>query len=214
MDAVFDNLDVYVSGFWITLQLSVVSFVAAMVIGTIVATARVSPVPPARWAGLAYVETIRNIPLLVLLVLFFYGLTKVGLQYSPFVSAVIVIAGYHATFISEAIRSGINSVAVGQAEAARSIGLTFGQTLRLVVLPQAFRTVVPPIGNIFIALVKNSSLASIIAVKDLSQEADLLNTATAEPIAVYIGAAMAYLIITLPSGLAVGAIERKVAIRR
>jgi glutamate transport system permease protein len=214
VDAVFDNLDVYVSGFWITLQLSVVSFVAAMVIGTIVATARVSPVPPARWAGLAYVETIRNIPLLVLLVLFFYGLTKVGLQYSPFVSAVIVIAGYHATFISEAIRSGINSVAVGQAEAARSIGLTFGQTLRLVVLPQAFRTVVPPIGNIFIALVKNSSLASIIAVKDLSQEADLLNTATAEPIAVYIGAAMAYLIITLPSGLAVGAIERKVAIRR
>src|SRR6266567_2140230 len=130
----------------LTVELTLGSFALALVLGTITAAARVSPVPPLRAAGAFYVETLRNTPLTVIFVLFFFGLPKVGIQYSPFVSAIIVLGLYTGTFVGETVRSGINSVAQGQAEAARSLGLTFPQVLGVVVLPQAFRTVVAPLG--------------------------------------------------------------------
>lgn len=175
---------------------------------------RVSPIGPARAAGLAFVETVRNTPLPVLLVLFVFGFPKIGIRYSFFVSAIIVFSVYTGAFISETIRSGINSVSKGQVEAARSIGLTFGQTLGQVVLPQAFRTVVPPLANLFIALTKNTSVAAVVAVAELTYQADRLNTDTAQPILVFAGAGVAYLVLTLPSGFIFGAIERRVAIKR
>jgi glutamate transport system permease protein len=194
--------------------LTVLSFAAALAVGTVVAAFRVSPVPPLRWAATVYVELVRNTPLTVLFVLFFFGLTKVGVKYSPFVSSVIVLGGYTSTFVGETVRSGINAVASGQAEAARSLGLTFPQVMSIVVLPQAFRTVVGPLGSLFIALIKNSSIASVISVLELTEVADRLNTATARPIPVFLGAAAGYLLLALPSGLVVGAIERRVAIKR
>jgi glutamate transport system permease protein len=161
-----------------------------------------------------WVEVIRNTPLAVQFVIFFFGFTKLGIQYPAFTSAVIVLGAYTSAFVAETLRSGVNSVPAGQAEAGRAIGLGFGQLLSVVVLPQAFRTVAAPLGSVFIALIKNSSLASLISVMELTEVADRLNTATAQPIAVFLGAACGYLILTLPSGWAVGILERKVAIRR
>jgi glutamate transport system permease protein len=197
-----------------TVSLTLLSFVAAVVVGTVVAAFRVSPIPPLRWAGAAYVELVRNTPLAVQFVIFFFGFTKVGIRYSAFTSAVIVLSVYTSAFIAETVRSGINAVSGGQAEAARALGLTFPQVLVIVVLPQAFRTVVAPLGNLFIALTKNSSVASVISVLELTEVADRLNTATARPIPVFLGAAAAYVALTLPSGWAIGAIERRVAIKR
>ena len=214
MGVVFGHLSDYASGFWYTVALTLASFLVSLLVGIVIATMRISPAAPARAAGLFYVETVRNTPLLVLLFLFFFGLTKVGLAYSIFVYGVIVIGAYHGAFVAEALRSGVGAVSKGQAEAARSIGLTFSQSLRYVVLPQAFRTVVPPIGNIFIALTKNTSLITVIAGVDLTGAADRLNTTYAQAIPIFFGAAVAYLILTIPSGLAFGWIERKVAIAR
>lgn len=214
MDVVFDNLDVFARGMRTTVSLTVLSFGAALVIGTVVAAFRVSPIPPLRWVGALYVETIRSTPLTVLFVLFFFGLTKVGIQYDKFPTAIMVLGIYTGAFVAEMVRSGINAVARGQAEAARALGLTFPQVLWVVVLPQALRTVVAPLGGIFIALVKNSSIASVIAVADLSYNVDLLAQATARPVPVFLGAAVAYLLITIPSGVAIEALDRRLAIRR
>jgi glutamate transport system permease protein len=201
-------------GVWVTIQLTLLSYLGALIVGTVVAAARVSPVPPARAAGLAYVEVVRNIPLPVLMVLFFFGMPDIDLTFSGFATAVLVLSLYTGAFVAEVLRSGINSVAAGQAEAARSIGLTFPQTLTLIVLPQAFRTVVQPLGTLFLALTKNSSIAYVISVVELTGMADRLNTLTAEPIPVFAAAAVAYMLLTLPSGYLIGVIERKVAIRR
>ncbi|MBW3556160.1 MAG: amino acid ABC transporter permease [Actinobacteria bacterium] len=214
MRIVFDNLGLYAQGMRTTVVLTLTSFAAAMVVGTVVAAFRVSPVPPLRAAGAVWVQMLRNTPLTVLLLLFVFGFTKIGLQYSFEVSSVIVFGAYTSAFVAETVRSGINAVARGQAEAARAVGLTFPQILGIVVLPQAFRTVVAPLGNIFIALTKNTSIAAIISVLELTEVADRLNNATARPIPVFLGAAVAYLVLTLPSGFAFGWLERKVAIRR
>jgi len=211
---VLDNLDLYLEGARLTVELTLGSFALAFVLGTITAAARVSPVPPLRVAGAFYVETVRNTPLLVIFVLFYFGLPKAGVKYSPLASAIIVLGLYTGTFVAETVRSGINAVASGQAEAARSLGLTFPQTLGLVVLPQAFRTVVPALGSVFIALIKNSSLALVIGVHELTFQGDHLAQETAQAIPVYLGVGIAYLLLALPSGWLVSVIERKVAFKR
>ena len=214
MDVVLDNLDLYGEGLQTTVSLTLWSFALAFGLGLVVATCRVSPVPPLRWVGGLYVETVRNTPLPVLFVLFFFGLPKAGVIYSPFVSSVIVLGGYTGAFVAETVRAGLNAVGVGQVEAARSLGFTFTQVLGIVVMPQALRTVVAPLGSIFIALTKNSSIAYTISVLDLTGIADRLSTDTAKPIPVYLGAALAYLLLTFPSGLLVGVLERRTAIHR
>jgi glutamate transport system permease protein len=214
VDVVLDNLDLFAEGMRTTVLLTLLSFAAAFVVGTVIAAFRVSPVPPLRAAGAFYVGTVRNTPLAVLMVLFFFGFPDIGIIYSAFVSAVIVLSAYTGAFIAETIRSGINAVARGQGEAARSLGLTFPQSLRIIVMPQAFRTVVAPLGSIFIALIKNSALAAVISVSELGETAERLITDTAQPIPIFIGAAVAYLVLTIPSGFAVGWIERRVAIKR
>ena len=214
MDVVVDNLDVIARGMRTTVSLTVLSFAVALVIGIVVAACRVSPIPPLRWAGAAYVELVRNTPLTVLFLLFFGGLTKVGIQYSAFTTAIIVLGGYTGAFVAEMVRSGVNTVAVGQAEAARSLGLTFPQVLLSVVLPQAMRSVVAPLGGLFVALVKNSSIASLIAVKDLAYQQDILIQETARAIPILLGISVAYLIITIPSGVLIEALDRRLAIQR
>lgn len=198
-----------------TVGLTLLSFAFAFLLGTVIAACRVSPVPPLRVFGATWVELFRNTPLTVMMVIFYFGFTKIGVgPYEEFPSAVIVLSVYTSAFVAETVRSGINTVAGGQGEAARSIGLTFFQTLWLVVLPQALRAVVAPLGNIFIALTKNSSIASVISTIELTRIADNLNTDTARPIPVFLGAGIAYLMLTLPSGFLFGAIERRVAIKR
>jgi glutamate transport system permease protein len=214
VSVVLDNLGMYVEAFRTTLALTLLSFVIAFAIGIALAACRVSPVPPLRLAAATYVELVRNTPLTVLFVLFFFGFPKIGIRYEPFPSAVIVLSAYTGAFIGETIRAGINTVAVGQAEAARSLGMTFAQVLRFVVLPQALRTVVAPIGSLFIALTKNTSIAFVVSVHEIAFVAYSLSNRTGQPIGVYLGAAAAYLLLTLPSGLLFGAVERRVAIKR
>lgn len=214
MEVLLNNLDSFGSGLRLTVALALISFSGALAIGLVVAAFRVSPVPPLRAAGAFYVETIRNIPPLVLLLVFYFGFPDIGIVYSEFVSAALILAIYTAAFVGEAIRAGINTVSRGQAEAARAIGLTFTQTLGLVVMPQALRSVVPPLGNLFIALVKNTSLASVISVAELTFISKRLITSTAQGLLVFLGTAIAYLILTLPAGWVIGRIERKVSIRR
>jgi glutamate transport system permease protein len=214
VNVVLDNLPAFLRATRVTAELTLLSFALALVIGTLVAGFRVSPVPPLRWLGTAYVELIRNTPLLVLMFLFVFGFTKIGISYSYFKSAIIVLSAYTGTFVAETVRAGINTVAPGQAEAGRALGLTFRQLLFLVVLPQAFRSVIAPLGSVFIALIKNSALASTIAVADLSFLSAQLTNSTGRPVAVFLGAAFFYLVLALPSGWAVGWLERRLAVSR
>ncbi len=214
MDVVLDNLDLFLAATRTTVSLTLLSFAAAFVIGAVVVSFRVSPVPPLRAVGAFYVGTVRNTPLAVLMIGFLFGGGDIGVQYSVFTTAVIVLSAYTGSFVAETIRSGVNTVARGQAEAARALGLTFPQVLRIVVLPQALRTVVAPLGSIFIALIKNSALAALISVQELGDTTEQLITETAQPIPVFLGAAVAYLLLTIPSGFAVGRLERRVAIKR
>jgi glutamate transport system permease protein len=215
VSAILDNLDLYWQGFRTTLALAVFSTALALVLGTLLAAMRVSPVPTLRGAGTAYVQIVRNTPLTIVFFFVVFVLPELDIGLSFFVFAVTALTVYHAAFFCEAVRSGINAVAVGQAEAARSIGLGFTQLLRLVILPQAFRTVIPPLINVVIALIKNSSIAAAFGVIELTAVGGRLANANAGAvIPLLLGVAACYLVLTLPSGWLAGVAERKVAIAR
>jgi glutamate transport system permease protein len=215
VDAILDNLDAYREGFVTTLEVSALSSVLALVLGTLLAAMRVSPVPTLRAAGATYVELVRNTPLTVVFFFVVFVLPQLDILLPYFAFAVIALTVYHAAFFCEAVRSGINAVGVGQAEAARSIGLTFGQSLRLVVLPQAFRTVIPPLINVVIALIKNSSIAAAFGVVELTATGTRLANANGDAvIAILAGVAVCYLVLTLPSGWLAGRLERRLAVAR
>ena len=164
MDVIIENLPAYVDGFLRTLFLSVVSGIFALIFGTLLAAARVSPIAALRGFSMTYVEIVRNTPLTIAFFFAAVVLPRLGVTFQQFeVAAIIALSAYTSAFIAEAVRSGVNSVPVGQAEAARSIGMKFSQVLTLIILPQALRTVIPPLINILIALVKNSSVAGSIS---------------------------------------------------
>jgi glutamate transport system permease protein len=213
---VIDNFPLLRSAFLTTLSLAVVSGICALALGTVLAGMRVSPVPPLRGLATFYVEVFRNTPLTVVFFFLVFGIVEIGLQFpSRFSAAVAGLSLYTAAFVCEALRSGINAVPPGQAEAARALGFDFRQSLRLVVLPQAFRTVVPPLGNVWIALAKNTSIAAGFAVTDLTAALQRLsNVNAARLLAVFLTIVVAYLLITLPSAWAIRAIEKRVAIVR
>ena len=215
MSAVLDNADLYWSGFRTTLSLALLSGVLALVLGTVLGAFRVSPIPPLRGLGAVYVEVLRNTPLTVVFFFVVFVLPQFGVRVPFFTSAIIALTVYTAAFVCEAVRSGVNSVGVGQAEAARSLGLTFPQTLRNVVLPQAIRTVIPPLINVFIALTKNTSVAGgFFVAETFGVGRRLTNALSQEVTAVLIGVALCYLAITIPAGLLAGYAERKAAFAR
>ncbi|HJX42776.1 MAG TPA: amino acid ABC transporter permease [Geodermatophilus sp.] len=216
MQFLSDNSDLLWSAFLTTLSLAVVSGVVAVVLGTVLAGMRVSPVPPLRGLATFYVEVFRNTPLTVVFFFLAFGIVQIDLQFpSRFLTAVAALSLYTAAFVCEALRSGINSIPPGQAEAARALGLTFGQSLRQVVLPQAFRTVVPPLGNVWIALAKNTSIAAGFAVTDLTAALQRLANANADQLlAVFAAVIAGYLVITLPSAWLIRVVENRVAIVR
>lgn len=190
------------------------SFTFAVLIGVVVATFRVSPVPPLRAAGAVYVEVFRNTPLFAQLLLFGFGLTKVGIQFELFTTAVIVMSLYAGSFVAETVRAGMLSIQVGQAEAARSLGLGFFQTAGQIIVPQALRTVAAPIGSLFIANHKNTAITQVLGIAELTFVAEKIGIDEAMPTQALLGAAFCYLIVTYPAGLLVGVLERKVAIKR
>jgi glutamate transport system permease protein len=187
VEVVTDNLDIFLEGMRRTAELSVLSFILAFVIGIILAGLRVSPVPPLRWASATFIELVRNTPLLVLMFIVVFAFPSIGFTWSYFVSAIVVLSAYTATFVGETVRSGINS---------------------------ALRTVIGPLGGIFIALLKNSGVAVAINVPELTSAANQVGTDTARFIPAFLGAAAAYLILTIPSGFATTWLEHKLAIKR
>ncbi len=215
MDVVVENLDVFARGFWLTIQLTLLAAVGALVLGTLIAAMRVSPVPPLRAFAVGYTEVVRNTPLTVVFTIAIFGLPKIDLTTSLFRFAVFSLAVYTSAFVAEAVRSGINSVASGQAEAARSIGMSFGQTLSLVVLPQAFRNIVPPLASIFIALLKNTSIAGAFATREATQVmAGLINANGQAVIAIILATAFGYVVLALGSGFLFSRLERRLAVTR
>ena len=215
MQFLSDNSDLLWSAFLTTLSLAVVSGVCALVLGTVLAGMRVSPVPPLRGLATFYVEVFRNTPLTVVFFFIIFGLPQIDFSVGFFTGSVLAVGLYTAAFVCEAVRSGINAVSPGQAEASRAIGLTFGQSLREVVLPQAFRTVVPPLGNVWIALAKNTSIAAGFAVTELTASLQRLSNANAgELLLVLLAVVAGYMLITVPSAYAINRVERRVAILR
>jgi glutamate transport system permease protein len=214
VDALLDNAGPLLHGLLTTLWIAAVSGVGALVLGVLVAAARVSPVPVLRGVAFGYVQLFLNVPLLALLVLFVFALPDVGLIMPLATTVVVVLVVYEAAYVAEAVRSGVNTVALGQAEAARALGLTFLQTLRLVVLPQALRAVVQPLGNVLIALVMNTALAAAVGVVELTSATNKVNLVEAQPIPIFAGAGILYMLVALAIGLASGIVERRVAIVR
>lgn len=165
MNVLLDNLDLYLRGFGGTIALFVVAAIGSLVLGTLLAGMRVSPVPALRGFGSAYVTILRNTPLTLVMFFFAFAYPRLELvELSFFMLASIALTLYTAAFVCEVVRSGVNTVPVGQGEAARALGFTFSQTLGQIVLPQAVRAVVPPMTNIQIALLKNTTIASGFAV--------------------------------------------------
>ncbi|MGW0365129.1 amino acid ABC transporter permease [Streptomyces sp. NPDC002990] len=223
----FDFLDSgqydLLGAFWVTVQLTLYSAAGSLIWGTILVGLRVSPVPLLRGFATAYVNMVRNTPLTVLIIACSLGLSQtLGMNMggetfkeTGFRLAVFGLSAYTGTFVCEALRSGINTVPVGQAEAARALGLSFFQVLSLIVLPQAFRAVVAPLTNVLIALTKNTTVAAAIGVAEaallmkemVENEADAL-------FAVFGVFALGFCLLTLPTGLLLGWVAKRVAVKR
>ncbi len=215
MDAVIDNLPVFLRGFGQTLALLGLSGTAAFVVGAFVAAMRISPIASVRGFAAVYTEILRNTPLTLVLFFCAFILPYLGVSPDYFPLAVLGLTAYTSPFVAEAIRSGFNGVPVGQAEAARSIGMSFGQTLGLVVMPQAVRMVVPPLINVFIALTKNTSVAGAFFVKELFASAgDVINIRGDSVVAILLAVAFFYLLVTVTLGVIAARVEKKVAVLR
>lgn len=207
-----DYFGMFWEGLKVTIISSLIALVASFIIGAIIAVLRITPIAPFRWIGTAYVEFFRNIPLVIIAFFFYIGTPTLGLELSGLVAGTIALSIYTSAFIAEAIRSGILSVSKGQMEAARSSGLTYIQAMRLIILPQAIKIVIPPIGNQFINLVKNSSILALIAGTDLMYQADLISAKTYVVFDVYIFVALFYLVLTIPLSVGVGYLEKRLAV--
>lgn len=215
MDAIIENFPRFIDGFLMTLRLLAVSGLGALVLGTLIAAMRISPVAAFRWFATIVTELLRNIPLTLVLFFCAFVLPVLGAPGGQYVTfATIGLTAYTAPFVAEAIRSGINGVALGQAEAARAIGLQFGQTLSLVILPQAVRMVIPPLINVIIALTKNTSVAAGFAVVELVATSRQVIQFAGNTVPIFIAVAVFYLIITVPLGQLAGYLEKKVAVLR
>jgi len=226
MSDLFSQFDLW-SAFWMTIKLTVLGAIGSLVLGTIIAIFRLSPVRMLRALGTAYVTVFRNTPLTLLvfacsLVIWqTLGITLTSSHSKDFFTvnnfrlAIVALSVYHASFVCESIRSGVNTIPLGQAEAARSIGLSFGQTLREVILPQAFRGAVTPLGNTLIALTKNTTVVMTIGVAEVSFQlarvnefrSDLLNLA-------FLVSAIFFVVVTVPIGVATGSLAKRLAVKR
>ncbi len=209
------HLPEFRSGFFITCRLVAMSFVIAMGVGTIIAAFRVAPARALQRIGTVYVEFFRNIPLLVLIFIFFFGFPEV-FNIGPWVAGTLALGLYTSAYIAETLRSGVFAVGKGQIDASLSLGFTYRQTLQKVVLPQSFRTVIPPLGNLIIAMIKNSAIlgASALAIPDLLKTGRITAALTANAHASFFWAALGYLILTVTATFIVRYLEKRLAIRR
>jgi glutamate transport system permease protein len=210
VQVLIDNFDRLLEAFWLTLRLTLVAGAMSLVFGTALAGMRVGPIRVLDRAAALYVTVFRNTPLLVLLLLVVFGFPKLDIQLGYFWMNILALTMYTSTFVCEALRSGVNSIPLGQAEAARSIGLGFTQTMRSVVLPQSFRAVVPPLANVMIALTKNTSLCSIFGMAEGTAIAKaLLNDNPSQLWWIFLGIALGYIVIVEAISAVASMFERR-----
>ncbi|THA60964.1 amino acid ABC transporter permease [Streptomyces sp. A0958] len=214
MDVLTDNFSLYGKGFLGTVELTVFASILAMVLGFVMASFRVAPVGSLRVIGTVWVTVLRNTPLTLLFFAVLLGLPRFGLVLPFNVFAVLALGCYTSAFICEVVRSGINTVPTGQGEAARSLGMTFGQTLGTIVLPQAFRSVIPPVGSTLIALAKNSAIAGAFSVTELLGTYKTLNELGYSIIWTFVWIAVGYLIITLTISALFHVLEKRWGVAR
>ena len=215
MEQLISLLPEFWAVFQVTLLLLVVSGVLALILGTIIAAMRISPVAALRGFAAFWTEIARNTPLTLIFFFTAFVMPMLGVRLPYVLLAFIALTYYTSPFVAEALRSGINGVPIGQAEAARSIGLGFGQTVSLVVLPQAFRMTVPPLINVFIALTKNTSVAGGFFVVELfATTRQLANDNGNIVLPILFTAAALYLVVTVPLGLAAGQLEKRWVVKR
>lgn len=216
MDVVIANLPLYLEGFAVTLLLLAVGGLGALVLGTIVAAMRISPIGTLRGIATVYTEIIRNTPLTLIVIFAVVIVPLLGPRIPFIISGFVALAVYTSPFVAEALRSGINGVPIGQAEAARSLGLGFRQSVTLVIFPQAFRMTIPPLINVFIALTKNTSVVGGVGfVGELfAGGRTLANAHGSAVIPILVGVAFFYLIVTVPLGLLATQLERKWVVQR
>ena len=214
MNVLIEHHKVFTSAFLSSGKLCLLAALGALVLGTFVAALRISPLPPLRALGTTYVNVFRNTPLTIVFFMTAFGLPELGIRMPYFRFAVLALTLYTAAFVCEAIRSGINSVPAGQAEAARSIGLRFSQVLGLVVLPQAFRATIPPLGSVIIAMIKNSAIASAFGVTELLARGDSLIAQGESAVWSLLGAGVGFLVLTIPLALGMSRLERRLETAR
>ncbi|MBO8200233.1 amino acid ABC transporter permease [Streptomyces smyrnaeus] len=214
MDVLTENFSLYGEGFWGTVKLTVYSSLLALAVGVLMAGFRVAPVRALRVVGTTWVTVLRNTPLTLLFFAMLLGLPRFGVALPFELFAVLALGCYTSSFICEAVRSGINTVPVGQGEAARSLGMTFGQTLGAVVLPQAFRSVIAPIGSTLIALAKNSAIAGSFSVVELLSTYKTLSENGYSVVWSFVWIAVGYLILTLAISALFHAMERRWGVAR
>lgn len=212
--------------FWTTIQLTVFSAIGALLLGTALAAMRLAPVPMLNWIGTTYVNVVRNTPLTLIILFCSFGLAQTlgitlvdsesltSIEDSNFRLAVLGFTVYTAAFVCETVRSGVNTVPLGQAEAARSLGLTFAQNLRIILLPQAFRAVIIPLGSVLIALTKNTTIASAIGVAEAALLMKEMIENTAALVTVGTIFMLGFVILTLPTGLFFGWLGKRLAVAR
>lgn len=226
MADLFEQYQIW-SAIWMTIKLTVAGAIGSLLLGTIIAILRMSPVPMLRFLGTSYVNVFRNTPLTLIilgtnLVLWSKLGVKLANDQDPnyfatnnFRLAVLGLVVYHAAYVCEALRSGVNTIPLGQAEAARSIGLTFGQSLKEVVLPQAFRGAVVPLGNTLIALTKNTTVAVTIGVAEMAYVLAKVNEFDPGKLnQAFLVSALTFIVLTLPVGLAISHFGKKLAVKR
>ncbi len=215
-DVLTEHFDAFASGLWVTTRLVLASFAIALVVGTVVAALRVAPSEWLRRLGGIYVEVFRNVPLLVLLFISYAGVRRAGIGIGPWTAGILSLGIYTSAYVAEALRSGVFAVSRGQIDASLSLGFTQAQTLRRIVLPQAFRTVIPPLGSITIAMIKNSAIvgASLLALPDLLKQARIVNSNTFQTSESFLWAAVGYLLLTVTATAAFRLLESRYTVRR
>ena len=206
-----ENAGLLAHGLLLTLEVSAAALVLALALGVVVATLRVAPSAALRGIGTAYVEFLRNIPLLVQLFFLFFALPSIGIRLPAFACGVLALGVYTSAFVAEAIRSGIAAVPAGQLEAGLSSGMGYAIAMRMIVLPQAITKTIPPLGNTTLNLIKNSSLVSTISMLDILGTANLMGSRSFQYVPMFVGAAICYLILTLPAAFAVNVLEKRYA---
>jgi polar amino acid transport system permease protein len=208
-------------GLWMTLKLSIIATIAGIIIGVIGGIARISSNPALKWTSIVYVEIIRGSPLMVQILIWYFVfgtvindlLAAYGLGRLPtFWYGVASLACFAGAYVTEIVRAGIQSIHKGQTEAARSLGMSYAQSMRHIILPQALRRILPPLAGQFISLIKDSSLLGIIAIRELTKAAREVVSASLQPFEVYFLTAILYLVLTFTLSMAVQKLEKRMAV--